>query len=280
MDLILNTENKNINALESSIFFNSDVIDIQKIYDGGSSINYWVKKPKNQNDQVFFSGITPGGFSGEYNKILSIIFVAKKEGGVRIEFKNTKALINDGDATEDVLNQSNMYFDIVNNPIINNNQSNNANGNSNNVIKNNNSAEGQIEEDVTRPEDFSVKIIKDNKINNGNFSLIFYAQDKISGIDHYEIKEGDEDFRVIESPYSLKYQDLTKEIEVKAVDKAGNYRIEKIGPFIIKETKFEIDYKILIASLLFTIFVLILLKVYFDRKDKKNLNDDKIDKIE
>ncbi|MDP2812067.1 MAG: hypothetical protein Q8O32_00015, partial [bacterium] len=50
------------------------------------------------------------------------------------------------------------------------------------------------------------------------------TQDKGTGIDHYEVKEGYRLSVEAKSPYVLKNQNLDKEIVVKAIDRAGNER--------------------------------------------------------
>jgi hypothetical protein len=52
----------------------------------------------------------------------------------------------------------------------------------------------------------------------------------MSGIDHFEVKEGKKDFKKAESPYLLEDQELKSKILVKAVDKAGNEKIAEIIP--------------------------------------------------
>jgi len=268
VDFLINTEGNNINAFESNIIFNNSLIELQKVYTGNYTVDFWIKSPRVQGDKIFFSGITPGGYNGENGKIMSALFVAKKPGLATIEIENSssKFLLNDDNGTEDKFKANNLLLEIVNSQNVVPSNNNTTPTNNNTIPENNNIS--PITKDITRPEDFTLKIIKDNKIGNGKFSIIFNAQDKDSGIAYYEVKEGDEEFKKTESPYILKNQDLTKEIQVKAVDMDGNYRIQKVGPLIINETKTEINYKFLIASLLFIIFVLILLEIHLNRRKK------------
>jgi len=58
---------------------------------------------------------------------------------------------------------------------------------------------------------------------DGKYFLVFSTQDKGSGVDHYEVREGRfGGFSEVSSPYILKYQSLDKKIFVKAIDKFGN----------------------------------------------------------
>ena len=84
--------------------------------------------------------------------------------------------------------------------------------------------------DTAVPEPFELKIGKDPSIFKGKYFLSFAAQDKMSGIDYYEIKEGKEDWKRIMSPCLLEDQSLGKKITVRAYDKTGNYQESEIKP--------------------------------------------------
>src|SRR5207247_2300689 len=106
--------------------------------------------------------------------------------------------------------------------------------------------------DTVPPEPFEPQISRNPNIFNGKYFLSFAAQDKGSGIDHYEVCE-DIGYRIqdlgkiiarflniksyslnscfvtAESPYQLQDQTLKSVIFVKAIDKAGNERIVKVN---------------------------------------------------
>jgi len=93
--------------------------------------------------------------------------------------------------------------------------------------------------DTMPPENFAPEISKDPSIFSGNYFLSFTAQDKTSGIDHFEVREHlkagtilspkeKSEWIKIASPYLLRDQKLQSLIEVKAVDKAGNEMIVSI----------------------------------------------------
>jgi len=95
--------------------------------------------------------------------------------------------------------------------------------------------------DVTSPEEFKPEIGKASAVFEGKYFLSFVTQDRMSGVAHYEILEADKrgyqrgttrkaEWKVGESPYLLEDQSLRSVIKVKAVDKAGNERIEEIVP--------------------------------------------------
>jgi len=80
--------------------------------------------------------------------------------------------------------------------------------------------------DATPPEEFQPQIVE----IEGKKYLVFVSQDKTSGIDYDEVKEGKGDFKKAISPYLLEDQSLRSKISVRAVDKAGNERIAEILP--------------------------------------------------
>ncbi len=80
--------------------------------------------------------------------------------------------------------------------------------------------------DSTPPEEFQPQIAE----IEGKKYLVFVSQDKTSGIEYYEVKEGKRDFKKAVSPYLLEDQSLKSKISVRAVDRAGNERLAEILP--------------------------------------------------
>jgi len=211
--VFINTDNEEINAIEGKIVFPQDLLEIKKINDGNSIINFWIEKPKSVSDgQITFSGIVPGGYNDKQGLIFSVTFLAKKDGTGAIEFNGIKTLLNDGKGTEAPLTTSNFQFLISNPPT--------------------GAPVPQITtpktEDRNPPEEFTPQIAANPTIFNGKWFLVFAALDKGSGIDHYEVCEGKRKCVIVESPYLLQNQDLDEEIIVKAIDKSGNERVATV----------------------------------------------------
>ena len=93
--------------------------------------------------------------------------------------------------------------------------------------------------DKNPPLDFTPEIVSNPDIFNGKWTLVFLARDNESGIDHFEIREVSTSWfsRIVsrnalwkktESPYILKDQGLESAIEVKAIDRAHNEKIERL----------------------------------------------------
>ena len=83
----------------------------------------------------------------------------------------------------------------------------------------------ELTKDTIPPETFPIEIHQTPIIFDGKYFITFSTTDKQTGVDHYEVKEGKKDWKIVQSPYILANQKLTDETQVKAVDKAGNERI-------------------------------------------------------
>jgi hypothetical protein len=230
VDVVLNTESEQINAIEGKIVFPNELLEVKEIRDGNSIVNFWIErpwalhqtdaKPERKTDAaIVFSGIVPGGYNGRQGLILSITFLAKKEGSGLMEIQKAKTLLNDGKGTEAKLKIFNFQFSI---------------------FKESAAIQPSVPKikDLEPPEDFKPEIAQNPEIFDGRYFLVFATQDKGSGIDYYALRETrrkieretDAKWVIAESPYLLKDQKLRSYIYVKAVDKAGNERIVVVEP--------------------------------------------------
>lgn len=226
--LYLNTENEeNINAMEGTIYYPRELLELKEIRDGNSIINFWIERPNgNHVGQIHFSGITPGGYKGQKGFIFEVIFEVTTVGSGTIEIREPSVLQNDGKGTSVNVKISNFQFSIsqqitnqklqVPTPII----------------------------DMEPPEIFKPEIARDPNLFEGKWFVVFATQDKGSGIDHYEIQERmlnisliqrEETFQSekwirVESPYVLQDQGLKSFVYLRAVDKAKNERIAVLDP--------------------------------------------------
>lgn len=226
MKLLVNAEQESINAFEGKVVFPRDILDLKEIRDGNSIVNFWIEKPNiprmatnntTNNNELIFSGITPGGYTGKNGLIFTMVFEAKNEGAGSIEIQNARILLNDGTGTSAKLSVGNFSFVAIRTPIRDD--------------------LWVSPKDTERPESFVPEIAKDETLFDGKWFVVFATQDKASGVDHYEIKESRQ--RILsmfkkwisaESPHILRDQELRSFVFVKAVDKAGNERIIKIAP--------------------------------------------------
>lgn len=229
VDLMLDPEAEDINAVSGKIVFSNDFLELKSINEGDSIINLWVLRPKISDSGVSFSGIISGGFKGVLSpyyqggkpgKIISLFFSAKTAGQGIIEIKDAEVLLNDGKATKAPLKVSNFSFAVRE------------------IYEQTQIETKKPELDKKPPAEFELKIIKDQNLFNGKYALIWLAEDKGSGIAAYAIHESRRMEKRIatnkwieaESPYLLKDQKLRSYIYVKAADRAGNERIAMLPP--------------------------------------------------
>lgn len=139
---------------------------------------------------------------------MTIIFKVKAPGTGSIQFNDVHVLKNDGMGTEDTVQTDPLLLPFA------------AQGSAYTI---------QVV-DTIPPEQFTPIVTHDPSLYDGKFVVVFATNDKQSGIDHYEVKEGNGEWLQATSPYLLTDQTLGSEINIKAVDLAGNVRIETIEP--------------------------------------------------
>jgi hypothetical protein len=226
--IYLDTQFEEINAVEVYINF-SDNLVFRDYLDGKSIITHWIEKPHvvvpsahYMASQITFSGIVAGGISGRNLNLVELIFEAKESGTAKIEIdENSKVLLNDGLGTKPKLIALSQSFNIL-------------------EIKG--LPEIKIKDNFP-PEPFKIYLAKNKEIFNGKYYIIFETKDKQSGIAYYEISEKPINFILLAepdiknlsfkkagSPYVLEDQSLRSYVVVKAVDKAGNERVEILYP--------------------------------------------------
>ncbi len=215
--VLFNTDGESINAIEGKIVFPGGVLELREIRDGNSVVNFWIDRPKvSSEDQISFSGVTPGGYKDESGLLFSLVFGAVKEGDGVVEIRDIKALKNDGRGTPAKTRVSNLQVS---------------------VSKETSEASPQLIEDLNAPESFVPEIANNPAISNGEWFLVFATQDKGTGIARYEIKEARQKIFAsfqkwvpAESPYTLRDQELRSYAFVRAIDGAENKRVATVAP--------------------------------------------------
>jgi len=113
----LDTEGKEINAVEINLKFLPDLLKTIDLSRGGSILTLWVKEPSIEDDLISFIGGMPGGFKGE-GLIGKIIFLGKEISRAGINFQeDSKVLLNDGKGTPAKLSFLEGNYEIVLRPV-------------------------------------------------------------------------------------------------------------------------------------------------------------------
>ncbi len=228
VEIKLDTEDECINTVEAELKYPQNILKAVDFSRGDSILTLWVQSPKiDQNSGLIsFSGGMPGGYCGRIpgdpgvsNLLGKIIFQVQKLADNRspeIEFMdNSQVLLNDGKGTLAKLTTKGTAFTILVERL-------------EEVSKD--EWQEELEQDKIPPEPFVIEVRQDQAIFEGKYFLIFSTTDKQTGLDYFEIKEGDRDWKKGVAPYLLEDQGLQSIIKVKAIDKAGNERIIEIEP--------------------------------------------------
>ncbi len=221
--VFLDTQQSPINAVESQILFSADALELEGFYDGNSIIPFWISKPEQVSPgAVAFSGIIPGGITTPKGYLFSLVLKPIKTGQATIRSSQETILLNDGQGTGAAINQAPLQLEISGK-----------------------TAPSQFlpRYDATAPEPFTIQLGHDPNIFGGKYFVAFAAQDKGSGISHYQVQEmlpwwsagrlatiGQAPVWLdAQSPYLLQDQSLQSDVHVKAIDQAGNARVAKLA---------------------------------------------------
>ncbi len=249
--------NENINVVEVNLKYPKDLLEVIDLSFGNSILTVIPHQPIINRDEgtISFAGGIIGGYTGQIpgdpgksNLLAKIIFKSKDiiKGSGKIEFLETsQVLLNDGLGTPTKLTLKSALINISEDKPL--------------IVKN--EWQEELEKDKIPPESFEIKIQNDPSIFDGKYFIVFFTTDKQTGIDHYEVSEtknkDKENWQRAESPYLLADQTLKSFIKVKAIDKAGNQRIEILPP---KTQKNWLDLIITLIIFLIVFFILYLLR--------------------
>jgi len=230
VEIRINTEGECMNVVEANLSFPQDILEAVDVSQGESILTLWVKTPTINQSSGLISFI--GGIPGEYcgriagdpgpsNLLGKIIFRVpgmmvseSKENIAEVKFlDSSQVLLSDKLGTKAELTTQGAIFKILSEP---------------GVLKD--EWQEMIERDNIPPEPFEIEVYQDPLIFEGKYFIIFSTTDKQTGVDYYEVKEGDREWKEGRSPYLLEDQSLQSIIKVRAVDKAGNKRIAEYTP--------------------------------------------------
>jgi len=234
VEMKIDTEGECINTIEANLSFSQDILKAVDFSQGQSIIILWVKSPEinQESGLISFAGGIPGGYCGRIpgepgvtNLLGKIIFRIPgmivgelMEGSAEVKILDTsEVLLNDGLGTRAKLATQEAAFEILSK-----------------LEPSKDEWFQELKEDTIPPEPFEIEIHQESAIFEGKYFITFSTTDKQTGLDYYEVKEGERDWKEMGSPYLLEDQGLKSIIKVKAVDKAGNERIAEYIPEIPK----------------------------------------------
>ena len=214
VQLHISTPDQEVNAVQATVVYPKDELNLMDVRDANSIITAWIEKPSaalSVPGAYVFSGIIPNGFRGTDGELLTLDFEAKKSGGAAISASDIKILLNDGKGTAASVSSTPLTTSIS-------------------ALKSASSTVSAIADDHTPPQLFTLELSRDPNTFEGKWFISFVAQDKESGVDHYEAREqvigaATSSWSVATSPYVLQDQSLGSRVEVKAIDKNGNEQL-------------------------------------------------------
>jgi len=250
----VDSENKNINAVEGSVLLDylAGSVSLIDINTAGSKFSLWPGKPlpSESNTSISFVGGTPDGLNSKDAIIFNIVLRLQKVGQITLTPDNLSAYLHDGKGTKDKVSVKNLVMDVLPEKF-----DSRPRDDWNNLTSN----------DKTPPEFIEAIISHDSYVFNNQYFVSFFATDKDSGIAYYEIKEGDRDFVRAESPYLIRDQSLKSIVQIKAVDKAGNESITK-AKITVLPAPFYKNILFWIITLLIAVLIFYVLRLILKRR--------------
>jgi len=217
IDVALDTAGTSINGIQGAVTFSSDTLSFVRAETGTSNVTLWIDQPTVHGNTISFSGIIPGGFDGlvdpfdqthkQPGEIARLVFVGKMPGNATIATSNVIVSDNDGNGTLEHVAD-----------------------NTTSVVVSNDIAPSIYSTPDIVPPTITASIVQDADLFDGKYTLLFTAIDKESGIDHVELKEGNDQWKTIQSPYMLRDQSRDSILSLRAYDVAGNIATITIAP--------------------------------------------------
>lgn len=217
INLVLDTAEKTPNTVEGAVLIKSgaEAIEIKDFNLAGSVLENWLKTPSfEEGKEISFAGGVPGGFRGKAGLLFQIVVTAKSEGKVTFIPSELKAYDNDGRAT--LLDVSGTPLQVTIGP--------------KGSAPPRNQWQDIVSKDNEAPQDLSVTIGQDNSVFDGKKFMTITAVDRQSGIDHFEVAEGNRPAVRSGMTYVLQDQSESSPFVVAVYDKAGNKNAILLSP--------------------------------------------------
>jgi len=262
VSLMLDAEGQSFNAVGGRIIWPAD-FEIMAISDANSIVSLWTERAHYDGQELIFSGIMPGGYSGSYSpqatgtlpgNIITIIARAKKVGNQTIRFNELETYLNDGSGKAIIAPRPELIVGAYGDTA---------------------AAPGKlplIANDLIAPQDLTASIEKNDDVAEGKWFAVFSARDQESGIKSFYIQESkesspNENWLPVGSPFVLTDQSRKSYVFIKAVDLNDNQSMVVIAPQIIDESVNKVAWGMnkfyifaILAVMVMAIIVIIVIK--------------------
>lgn len=258
-----------VNAANIEVAYPKQTLRAADFSRGGSIFTLWISEPQFDlgEGKVIFSGGIPGGYCGRIpgdpavsNILGKIVFtvISSTEKSAAIQFTPASVLyLNDGLGTKISPALTGSRITIVSTSTLGSNPW---------LV--------EVGADTVAPDPFTIQVESTRGVFGGRYYIVFSTVDKQSGLDHYEIYENGA-WKKITTPYELRDQSLRGDIQVKAIDKAGNERLGAYTRGSAPPRQYSIE-DFLFPSIALIILV-VGLSVHFYRRRKTSHDGDVVD---
>lgn len=206
IDVFLNTDGQLINTVEGSVTVQAKTpVQIKELSVANSALTIWPRKPSLESGKtITFVGGVPGGIKSNQVRLFRIIAKLDQPGDITLDTNSVSAYLNDGKAT---------VLKVTGKSVLAVGPSTGTSVNEWDAI---------ISNDNVPPEPFTITLVQDSNLFNNKKFLSFETTDGQSGIDYYEVREGNYPAVRTGTSYVIIDQSNPPEITVVAYDKAGN----------------------------------------------------------
>ena len=246
IEIRIDPQSKVLNAVEGVITFQGSITDqlVVETETGGSVLTLWPIQPQYSATEkaIHFTGGVPGGFNQE-GLLFRLRLFSPVSGVVNIGWTSGSAYLNDGKGTAESISSKSINV---------------------NLSAQNLETVNKFSADTNPPSFDSVEIGQDQNTYNGQYFISFHANDDVSGIDRYEVKEGQTVTTLIDGVYIFKNQNRTDPVYITVYDKAGNSATATV-PAVFNWQQTSI---IILISIVFLILVVYLIRYVIQKKKK------------
>lgn len=207
----IDTSGATINSLRATLDYDEERVLFSGYQTENTVVDMWVDAPREQDGQVIFSGIIPGGASGLYDPnesalsalpVARLLFMARESGEAKFTFSESEILQHDGQGTPLVHENKESSISISGSPFA--------------------GASSSI--DKESPESFEIMYLESGFFSRTPPMLIFSATDNGSGIREYGMRALGPGFHKVESPAPIGRGLFPKNITIRAFDYNDNYK--------------------------------------------------------
>jgi hypothetical protein len=271
INIRLNTDGQCINAANVALTYPADSLKAVDFSKGGSIFSLWVNEPKLNTEKgtVSFAGGIPGGYCGRAagdpaltNTIGKVVFTVTSatSGKAVIHLSAGSSLyLNDGHGTKIAPELNAVALKLVSerqstvNPWV-----------------------SEVKADTIPPDPFEVQVQSTGNVFDGKYYAVFSTVDKQSGIDHYEMQVNGA-WQQVRSPHVLADQSLASDVEVRAIDKAGNIRMGTYVPATVIPRQTSLGDYLVVLIVLLLLAAALIARHHLNKKKEVSAASDTVD---